>query len=660
MKIFKNIAFVLAAGFGLASCTPSYPELSPERIPMASDLDVVIEVNQETNYVTFSVTNKEVIPVWIFGSEKIDGKASSKYAYTTNELCLRFREIGEHTVEVKAMNANGLSDGSVVKTFTIENEYRDPFDPSPYIKVLSGGSSQTWQWNNTVAGHMGCGPSGSDGLEWWSAGPNDKKDWSLYDDRLTFDMEGKYTYDPTDGMVYVHNSSNYKPEYMTEAGVDYMAPMEKYTCEYEIVNSWNDAGIEEVYLVLPEGKNLSYIPNPTGFKEPRFRFLETKPASIKKCMKLVIDTPTENGGGGIAWHYEFVPEGSVTNEDDKPQGPTWDPKDASNLYLQASKSQFKVWFADNNWTPITESLDALSYTATETGFSIVLPEGALGSNQWQGQFHILNSGIAVDPAKVYDVYCIVSPSCDLPAVTFKVCESGNDGNSLALIERVPAKAYEETVIKAVALAGITASSVDIVFDLPGGVSGASVEIKDIIIREHVGDIPLEPEDPTIYEPNSDRNLWKNASKTTYKVWFADGGWAPFIESIDGLSEFKLTGLGFSFKMPAGVGGDKWQGQLHFLNTGIALSASKKYDFYCVVNTENAHPGVTIKLAQTGDDGTYILEQRHQIAEYEDVVIKYSNLEGKDMSDLALVFDFAGGVAGSTISVSDILIQEHAE
>ena len=98
---------------------------------------MTITVDQETNYVTFVMNNKGVVPVWIFGDQKIDGKASKKYSYTDNNVTLRFREAGEHTVEVKAYNANGISQGSLVKTFTMDNTYRDPFDPSPYVKAIS-------------------------------------------------------------------------------------------------------------------------------------------------------------------------------------------------------------------------------------------------------------------------------------------------------------------------------------------------------------------------------------------------------------------------------------------------------------------------------------------------------------------------------------------
>ena len=186
-RIWQYIA-IAALAVSAAACTPEYPIPNQAGLPQASDLDVTISVNQETTYVTFVMNNKGVVPVWIFGDQKIDGKASKKYSYTDNNVTLRFREAGEHTVEVKAYNANGLSQGSLVKTFTLNNTYRDPFDPSPYVKAISGGEAVSWVWNSTENGHFGCGPVGEP-LGWWSCEANGKKGF-LYDDVMTFDAVG--------------------------------------------------------------------------------------------------------------------------------------------------------------------------------------------------------------------------------------------------------------------------------------------------------------------------------------------------------------------------------------------------------------------------------------------------------------------------------------
>ena len=268
MKTIWQYIAIAALAVSAAACTPEYPVPNQSGLPQASDLDVNITVNQETNYVTFVMNNKGVVPVWIFGDQKIDGKASKKYSYTDNNVTLRFRDAGEYTVEVKAYNANGISLGSLVKTFTLDNTYRDPFDPSPYVKAVSNGASQTWVWNSTENGHFGCGPVG-DPLGWWSCEANGKKGF-LYDDTMTFDSEGNYTFNPGDGQAYANKGSEYKSEYKT-ADEDYLFATEEKTSKYTFENNWNDAGIEEIFLVLESGSELSYVPHKSIVSEPRYQ-----------------------------------------------------------------------------------------------------------------------------------------------------------------------------------------------------------------------------------------------------------------------------------------------------------------------------------------------------------------------------------------------------
>ena len=311
-RIWQYIA-IAALAVSAAACTPEYPIPNQAGLPQASDLDVNIIVDQETNYVTFVMNNKGVVPVWIFGDQKIDGKASKKYSYTDNNVTLRFREAGEHTVEVKAYNANGLSQGSLVKTFTLDNTYRDPFDPAPYVKAISNGSSQTWIWNSAEAGHIACGPAG-DPKGWWQVEPNGKKGF-LYDDLMTFGSDGTYTYDPVDGQAYAKKDAEY-PAGHEILDDDYLFPAEKKTTKFTFENNWNDAGIEEIFLVLDPGSILSYVVHKSLVDEPRYQILETKTSAMKKKLQFMATASTPTNADGISFYYEFVPEGSIAGADD--------------------------------------------------------------------------------------------------------------------------------------------------------------------------------------------------------------------------------------------------------------------------------------------------------------------------------------------------------
>lgn len=314
-RLFKYMAAALVAVSTLVvGCTPEYIEPDQTLAPNAENFDVTIDIDQETNYVTFTLNNKGMVPMYIFGDQAVDGKANKTYAYTGNGISLRFRDAGTYSVEVKAYNAHGVSVGSKVYEFTLENTYRDPFDASPYMKALAN----TWQWDKETDGHFGCGSinaetgqATTDGTDWWKCGPNGKDGAGLYDDTLTFTEGGEYTYNPgDDGVVYVNwgmaAGGNYPGNYANDEQ-DYQAPIEAFTCAYSIENNWNSAGIEEIYLVLEPGHNLSYIPHQTAIDNPRYRFLETNVGSIRKTLSLVNEEPTENGGGGIAWKYQFVP-----------------------------------------------------------------------------------------------------------------------------------------------------------------------------------------------------------------------------------------------------------------------------------------------------------------------------------------------------------------
>ena len=214
-------------------CYPEFISPDQSKLPEASALDVVIEVDQATNYVTFTVKNEGVVPMWIFGEDKVeDGKVSKKYAYTANGLKLRVRDAGTHYVEVKAYNAHGISIGSKILEYSLENTYRDPFDPAPYMKKLSN----RWQWNFEKDGHFGCGPDTGDPISWWSAKANEKADWGIYDDVMTFTTDGKYMFDPgKDNLVYVN--AGFDALGASPDGADFCVQIPAYESTYTIENN---------------------------------------------------------------------------------------------------------------------------------------------------------------------------------------------------------------------------------------------------------------------------------------------------------------------------------------------------------------------------------------------------------------------------------------
>lgn len=336
-RFFKYIAVALAMSLLAIGCTPEIIAPDQDKLPSTDDFDVTISVDQATNYVTFTMNNTGMVPMWIFGDVKIDKDVNKKYAYTTNGISLRFRDAGEHFVEVKAYNANGISMGSKIYSFSIENTYRDPFDPSPYVKAITG----EWMWNNEVAGHFGCGPDLAGPAGWWAAGANEKADWSLYNDRMTFTADGKYQFNPgEDGKVYVN--AGFSALGASPDGADFLVDIPAYETTYSFENNWNEAGIEEIWLVLPAQKNLSYIPNQTIYDNPRFLVMDSKPSSMRKELKLAAAL-APNGDGTISWYYNFIPAVHVASPEEllagtSAEGKVWVMDSASKGHLGCGES----------------------------------------------------------------------------------------------------------------------------------------------------------------------------------------------------------------------------------------------------------------------------------------------------------------------------------
>lgn len=331
-NIFKSIVLVAATIFAVG-CTPDYPTLDEGKLPLASELDVEIVVDQTTNMVTFTLKNEGMVPMWIFPeTDKPDDNAQKKaFSVAINGYTARFRDAGTHSVEVKAYNVHGISQGSINKEFTLDNTYRDPFDQSKYMNAIAG----EWMWNSTVDGHFGCGSAIETPTDWWPCPANGKDGMGMYDDRMIFSADGKYTFNPGEGgTVYVNWGANeLYPDLWDGTETDYQVPMEEYTKDYRFENNWNAAGIEEIYLVLEEGANLSYIPHVEAVTtNTRYLVVENTPAQIRKKLNLVWYTATGNNGGPIAWKYEFIPAVKVVSPEEM---------------LAGTDAAGKVWVMDN-------------------------------------------------------------------------------------------------------------------------------------------------------------------------------------------------------------------------------------------------------------------------------------------------------------------------
>ena len=631
--IFRYLGVTLLLAGIISACSPekiTHP--SEAGIPSATQIEPVISVDQEINQVTFALPagTKGLIPVWLFQDKTGDWTQYS----AQNGLKKIFTTAGDYSVRMHLMNSNGMSPDFVQKTFHIDNTIMN-FDK--YNTMLTGGSQKEWRIDNSVAGHMGCGPSGTSGTEWWSANPDDKKDWGVYDNRMTFVLEGNvYQFDPgAAGTIYVNTGISSEPygSHNTNDGKDYLYPVEAQTAEW----SWEVDG-EDLYLILPANTYWPYYANVDFIANPRFKVesISTKSAD------LVIDN------GEIAWHFTITSgaaEVKFNGFNYNHEANLWKPVDAEGAHSYS-------FFYAPGWTQIADP--EVSCAGGKYTFSLL----SATSEQWQAQcFIIPTTDLPLSAATNYDFSCILNSSTDIKKVTLKLTDTTNDGNFL-FTENVNLTAFEDYVFYLSDLPGIDAAAVKMVFDFGGNPDNTEVTIKRIVLKDHAIDDGTHKggasgENPGGGLDTSGTDIWDNA-KVSYTWWYSMADWSGTLTP-----EISTISNGWKVVIPAGIGGSEWQGQTHFTLDAPA-SAAKKYDF-CVTLNSSAACTCTVKLAWEGNDKdhAFFYDGNVTLPAYEDFQYIQSGVSpDADYDKLALFIDLGRTPAGAEVEIKDIHLYEH--
>ena len=617
-------------GVMMTACSPeSFDGADPNGIPSVSDVDFSINVDQETNQMIATYTPQPgTYPVWI-----INGTTYS----TLQEVGYQNPEAGSYTIDLKLGNRNGFSQGVVSKSFTF-NETK--IDYSADFKRLCG---KEWRIANREVAHMGCGPAGTDGAGWWSAQPDDKKDFGVYDDRITFTADtrkgGSYTYSAgEDGMTYVNVGSKWGAG--ADADIDVALGNQTSTWSFEVYD-WEDADgnvSKQTYIQLAANTLFPYISGDAQYENPKFRIEEL----TAKKMILVYDAPDRS----IAWRFVLTNGEDEPDNNDTPSA-DWDYASGANLWKSVDDGTlfeaFGYWFADDSWTALPTQPEA---THNGDVYELTIPEGT-GGSQWQGQFHI-DTKLTASAAKAYNFYLVMEADSDCPGVTFKLTDAGD--SNFFIEERNDVKADVPFVLKREGVTlkeGKDADAIRLFFDFGGAPAGTHIKISKIYFEE---DVAIKYDDAN--------NLWKGVDEGTvgseFGYWFADDSWT----ALPTQPVAKHSGDTYEITLPEGMGGSQWQGQFH-IDTKLTASAAKAYHFKMVVEADDDCPGVTIKLTDAGDTN-FFCEGRHDIQGGKpfEFVLKGATLkEGKDADAVRLFFDFGGSPAGTNIKISKITLIE---
>ena len=627
----KKIVSILFAALAVAACFPeeiNHP--SEASIPEASGFEPVITVDQETNIVTFVLNEKGVNPVWVFQ----DSKGEWSDYHTGSGYSKLFAAMGDYAVRMYVMNAAGTSPDYVQKSFHIDNTLAN-FDR--YFNFLAGGTAATnskdWHVDGTVDNHLGCGPSGTEGLEWWAAKPGDKDKFGVYEDMVTFFGDGAYKYNPgEDGSTYVNIGVTVSPfvDQKGDATEDYNVNVDEQTASYKFEMHGND-----LYLVLAEHTLFPYIDNDSFWAKPEFKVLN----ATREVLELVHDN------GDIAWHFILTSKtGPVAFKGFKYNA-------ESNLWLPADKDHTLTYWYAPGWNQIADP-----ETTFENGeYTLTLPEAT--TDQWQAQFFINPTApVVLSADKHYDFSVIVNTNLDLPGMTLKLTDVGDDGNFL-FTERVAFKTGE-TIYYLTDLEGIDApNGVKMVFDFGGNAAGTIVSLANIVVKDHAVDdgtvLPTdEPEDPN--QPGGytyGDNLLGSLALDSY--WFSAADWSGQLNPNAKYEGGKLT-----LTIPDGIGGSEWQGQIKLV-ADIPADPEKQYAFFATIES-GADGTCTVKVADANADAehAFFYDNNVKLVAFEKVAYKNEPcVPDQAYEKVMVIFDFGRIAAGTEINVTGIELRE---
>ena len=160
-----------------------------------------------------------------------------------------------------------------------------------------------------------------------------------------------------------------------------------------------------------------------------------------------------------------------------------------------------------------------------------------------------------------------------------------------------------------------------------------------------------------FDVSSEHNLFNNASFANYSFWFADANWAQIADPAISMG---ADGKSMTLKI-ATCGPQRWQGQFSLNNMGIKAEEGKVYDFSCIATASKAitGQGVKIKICNQEGDEPVLMDKDYKIKDADEPVCLFATkLDGVDIADMKIVFDFAGTPENTDVILEDFVLVEH--
>jgi len=300
MKNIKYISFIglIALAF-LFACEPyqdTKPELGIVQPPAESEMDFSITPGEDDYRYNIELTSPQ-----LSGIHEVSFTLGNGSSISEKSGVAYYPVPGEYTITMTIKTNAGST--TISKTHTTTATDYSLFD-DPMIIALSGGvddlDGNTWVLDSLAPGHLGVGPAGSEGLEWWSAAPLAKQAVDvLYDDRMTFKLVGFE-------FIYENHGESYVKDYRSSDPA-YSNPEERDT-DYKV--EFNPA--EASWALAEEDGKWMLTLSPTT--APVFPIFDVGAVGNKYEVLTLEENKLElvaTGGDGNAWHYKFIPEGYV-------------------------------------------------------------------------------------------------------------------------------------------------------------------------------------------------------------------------------------------------------------------------------------------------------------------------------------------------------------
>jgi hypothetical protein len=451
-NIFKTFGLALITALAFAACSPESFDGANGNLPLASDYDgnFGVTVDQETNTANFTFTSAQgVTPIWI-----IDGAYSSAYS-----LSKYYRKAGDYTVECKVKNANGISDGSVTKTFHVNKTKINGF----------GGFVEDSEYNlfknaTFEAPHY-----------WYAPG------WSQIADPTCAISKGSYavtlpaaTTDQWQAQMFVPTNVALK------AGKHY-----DFSC---ILTSSVDHPNVTVKLGSVSKGDFSLL-----YKNP-IKLSANEPLCVyvsdAECTADINDLELIFDFGGNAANTVINLESFVIKDHDNDDGTVLPSAAAANfvynsvdnLWLPVDKNSAytTAFYYAPGWNPIPNP----TFTADNGTYSVSLPTAT--NERWQSQVTLIPNDLKAEADQDYDFSVTIHSDKALATVTAKVVDTANnklflDGTDVAFA--VPADGdFKIQVAKK--RFNSASPHIQIVFDFGGNPANTNVKMSEIILQKH--------------------------------------------------------------------------------------------------------------------------------------------------------------------------------